>query len=147
LSVRSNRSEGLIGDHGDGVSHQICGKVVLAVLHPRCPVLGRLGRLVHKLLVLNQVWILLVGLAAQESIKLLEAAPCGPVTLGRGHVGLILRAAVPLAEHVGVVALFAEHLGDCRRLEGNVPIRTWEAGGGFANAGRANSGVVATGQQ
>jgi hypothetical protein len=61
----------------------------------------------------RQVGIPLVRLAAEEAVEALEAAADRPVALRRGHVHLVGRAQVPLAEHVRVPsALPHKDLGD-----------------------------------
>ena len=128
-----------VGDHADGMVDQVLGEVIARP--PRASV-----GLLDELLVLHQVGVPLVGLAAQEAVVALEAAAGRPVALGGGHVGLVLGDAVPLAEHVGVVAPLAQHLGDRGRLERDMPVRAREAGGRLGDAGHADRRVVASGQ-
>ena len=136
-----------VGDHRDRTIGQILGQVVVAIFHARRPIRRRLVRLINELLVLHQIGIPLIGLATQEPVVALETATSGPVPLRRRHVGLVLGAAVPLAEHVGVVAALAEHLRDRGRLERDVPVRSREPGGHLADARHPDRGVVATRQQ
>src|SRR5213596_3600231 len=99
------------------------------------------------MVVLDQVWIPLVRLAAEEAVVALEAAAERPLTLRGRHVHLVLRTEVPFSDVVGVPALLAEHLGDVRALEGDVTVRVREAGGGFGDTGHAVRRVVSPGQQ
>jgi len=88
---------------------------VVAVLGQR-----RLGR---RVVVVDQVGIPLVGLAAEEPVVALEAAAERPLPLRRGEVHLVLGAQVPLPDHVGVPATLAQHLGDVGALERDVAVR------------------------
>ena len=66
--------------------------------------LGRGLRLVHRVVVIDQVRIPLVGLRPQEPVPALEPPPGRPVPPRGGDVHLDRRAQVPLADHVGVPA-------------------------------------------
>ena len=134
-----------IGDHPDGAVDEVLGQVVV-VSQTGSPVRRRAVGLIDELLVLDQVRVPLVGLSAEEAVIALKTAAGRPVPLRRGHVRLVLRAAVPLAQHVRVVATLPEHLGDRRRLERNVTVGAGEPGRRLADARHADSGVVTTGQ-
>ena len=66
--------------------------------------LGRKLGLVHRVVVVHQVRVPLVGLRAEEPVEPLKPAAGGPVPPGGGEVHLHRRAQVPLAHHVGVPA-------------------------------------------
>ena len=88
--------------------------------------LGRLRR-GDRMVVVDEVRVPLVRLAAEEAVVALEAAAERPLALRRGEVHLVLGAEMPLADDVGVPAALAEHLGDVRALEGDVAVRVREA--------------------
>src|SRR5262245_7950575 len=111
------------------------GRQVVAVLRHR--------RLLDGVVVVDEVRIPLVRLAAEEPVEPLEAAADRPVALRRGHVHLVGRAQMPLAEHVGVPAALAEHLCDRRALERDVPVRVRVAGRGLGDARHAVRRVIA----
>ena len=115
------------------------GRQVVAVLGHR--------RLLDEVVVVDEVRIPLVRLAAEEAVVALEAAADRPVALRRGHVHLVGGAQVPLAEHVRVPAALAEDLGDRRALERDVAVGVREAGRGLGDAGHAVRRVVAAGEQ
>ena len=125
-------------DELDRLVGEVGGQVVAVLGH---------RRLLHRVVVVDQVRVPLVGLAAQEPVVALEAAADRPVALGRGHVHLVGRDQVPLAEHVGVPAALAQHLGDGGALEGDVAVGVGEPRGRLGDAGHAVGGVVAAGQQ
>jgi hypothetical protein len=107
----------------------------------------RQGWLFDRMVVVDEVGIPLVRFAAEEAVEALEPPPDRPVALRRGHVHLVRRTEVPLAEHVRVPAALAEHLGDRRALERDVAVPVREAGCRFGDAGHPVRGVVAAGQQ
>ena len=108
--------------------------------------LGRL-RLRHRMVVVDEVRIPLVRLAAEEAVVALEPAPERPLALRRGEVHLVLGAEVPLAHVVRVPAALAEDLGDVRALERDVAVRVREAGRRLGDARHPVRRVVAPGQQ
>ena len=138
-----------VGDHADRPVDEIPRQVVLVTeaLRPLLAVLRRVGRLLDELLVLDEIGVPVARLAAQVSVVALEAAPGRPVPLRRCHVRLVLADDVPLSERVRVVALLSEHLGDRRRLGGNVPVRAGEPRGRLGDACHPDRRVVAAGQQ
>ena len=122
--------EGLVGD--------VLGEVVA--------LLRRL-RLVHGMVVVDQVRIPLVRLGPEEAVPALEAPAARPVTPRRSHVHLDGGAEVPLAHHVGVPAQLSQDLGDHAVLgrDHAAPVR--EADRALGDARHAVAAVVATGQQ
>jgi hypothetical protein len=137
--------ERLVGRHHLGVADE-ADRLVGQVLGQVVAVLGAFG-LLGVVVVVDQVGIPLVGLAAEEPVVALEAAAHRPVALGRGHVQLIGRAQMPLAEHVGVPAPFAQHLGDGRALERDVAVGAREPAGRLGDAGHPVGGVVPAREQ
>ncbi len=112
-----------IADELERLVRQVPGQVIAFFRS----ILRWAARLVDRVVIMYQVWIPLVGLGAQEAIEALEASSHRPVALGRGHVHLILGAQMPLAEHIGVEAALAQHLGDVRTLERDMAIGVWKA--------------------
>ena len=108
--------------------------------------LGRRRRL-DRMVVVDEVRIPLVRLAAEEAVVALEAAPERPLALRRREVHLVLGAEMPLAHVVRVPAALAEHLGEVRALERDVAVRVREARGRLGDAAHAVGRVVAAGQQ
>ncbi len=126
-----------VGDKADGLVHQVLGEVVA--------LLRRLGRL-HLVVVVDQLRIVLVGLAAQEAIEALKAAAQRPAVVGSGGRDLVGRGQVPLADGVGVVALLQQHLGQKAVLKGDVAVGAGIAGRTLGDAGHGVGVVVAPGQ-
>ena len=96
---------------------EVGGEVVALVGH---------GRLLDRVVVVDQVRIPLVGLGAEEAVEALEPAPDRPLGLDRRQVHLVLGRQVPLAGHVGVPAPLAQHLGDRPALEWDVAVGAGE---------------------
>ena len=127
-----------------GVEHEL-DRLVGQVLAQVVALLGR-ARLGHRRVVLGQVRIPLVGLAAQEAVEALEAAAQRPaVERPRGRV-LLRGREVPLAEAEGVVALLEQHLRQHPVLERHPAVVAGVAGGQLHDAGHAARVVVAAGQ-
>ena len=95
-------------DHADRLVGEVLREVVA--------LLGRAGR-VDLAVVLHQVGVPLVRLAAEEPVEALEPAPERPAALVRGEVALLTRREVPLPDAVRVVPALDEHLGDEPVLE------------------------------
>ena len=125
-------------DELDRLVGEVRGQVVSVLGH---------GRLVDRVVVVDQVGIPLVGLAAEEAVVALEPAPDRPVALRGGHVHLVGGDEVPLAEHVRVPPTLAEDLGERGALEWDVPVRVRVTRCGLCDAGHPVGGVVAPGQQ
>ena len=117
--------KGPIGSHGFRVLDELqglIGQVSRQVVAFFRSILRRGARLVDRVVIVDQVWIPVVGLGTQEAVEALEATSHRPVTLAGGHVHLILGAQMPLAEHIGVETALAEHLGDVRALERDMAV-------------------------
>ena len=126
-----------IGDELDGLVDQVLGQVVA--------LLGRLGRL-DLVVVVDQVRVVLVGIAAQEAVVALETASQGPAVVGTGGGFQLRWDQVVLADHVGVVALGQQHLREEAILERDIAVIAGVAGGEFRDAGHAIGVVVASGE-
>ena len=136
-----------VADHRDGAVHQIFGQVV--ALFAGQPVLGayRFGRRVDELLILNQVRVVLAGLPAEEPVETFKSPPTWPVALRGCHVGLIRGRQMPFPDGIGVVAAFAEDLGDRCRLERDVTVGTRETHRQIGDTSHADGGVVTSGEK
>ena len=132
------------GDHL-GVLDEL-QRLVGDVLGEVVALLGGL-RLVHRVVVVDQVRVPLVRLGAEEPVEPLEPPADRPVPPGRGDVDLRLRAQVPLADHVGVPAPFGQDLGEHPVLRRDRPARVREPDRGLGDARHRVAGVVPPGQQ
>ena len=119
-----------------GLVDQVRGQVVA--------LLGRRRRL-DLVVVVDQVGIPLAGVAAEEAVEALEAAAQRPAVVGPGRGLLVARRQVPLADHVGVVAVLEQHLGEHAVLERHDAVVAGVAGGELGDAGHAVAVVVAPG--
>ncbi len=90
-------------DEGDGLVREVVRQVV-AVLGP--------GRRLGGMVVVDQVGVVAVGLAAQPAVEALETATERPPTFVGRLVALLAGCEMPLAHGVGVVAPFGENLGE-----------------------------------
>ena len=126
-----------IGDEADGLIHQVFGQVIA--------LFGGLGRL-HLVVIVDQLGIVLVGLAAQEAVEALEAAPQRPAVIRTGGRDLVGRGQVPFADGVGVVAVRQQDLREEAVLERDVGVVAGEAGRAFGDAGHGVGVMVAPGQ-
>jgi hypothetical protein len=75
--------------------------------------------LLLEVVVVDQVGIPLVGLAAEETVAPLEPPAQRPARLPGRQVDLVARGQVPLADRVGVPAALVQHLRDGAVLEGD----------------------------
>ena len=109
-----------VGDELDGLVGQILGQVI--------PLL-RGARRLHLVVVIDQVRMPLAGVAAEEPVEPLEAAPQRP-PVERPGAGLELRRQqVVLADHVRAVAVGQQHLRQEPVLERDLAVVTRVAGG------------------
>ena len=90
-----------VGDEADGLVDQILGQVIALFRG-----LFRLDRMV----VVDQLRIVLMGVAAEEAVVALKAAAERPTVVRPGRRDLIGGRQVPLADGVGVVAALQEDL-------------------------------------
>ena len=95
--------------------------------------LGRRRRL-DLMVVVDQIGVPLAGVAAEEPVEALEAAAERPAVVGPGRGLLAARDQVPLADHVGVVALLEQDLRQEAVLERHVAVVAREAGGELGDA-------------
>ena len=82
----------------------------------------RLRRL-DLVVVVDEVGVVLVRVAAEEAVVALEAAAERPAVVGARGADLLGRRQVPLADAVGGVALLQQHLGEKAVLERDAPLQ------------------------
>ena len=97
-----------VADEFDGPVGDVLGEVIALL---------RGGRRGHRVVVVDQLRIPLVGLAAHESVETFEAAGQRPMPFGGREIGLLQRRQVPFADAVGVAAAFGQHLRQQRGVE------------------------------
>ena len=85
-----------VGDELDRLVDQVLREVVALLGRPR-----RLDRVV----VVDEVGVPLARVPAEEAVEALEAAPERPAVVRAGRRLLVARGQVPLADHVGAVAV------------------------------------------
>ena len=137
--------EGLVRGHRLGVADEL-DRLVNQVRRQVVALLGRI-RLLGGVVVIDQVGIPLVGLAAQEAIEPLKAPAKRPACLPGRQINLVARGQVPLADGIGVPAALAQHLGDGPVLKGDAGREPGETGRGLGDAGHVVGGRVAAGEQ
>ena len=125
-----------IGDELNGLVGQVLGQVVA---------LFRGFRRLDLVVVVHQVGVVLVGVAAQEAIVALEAASQRPAVVGTSGGLQVGGNQVILADHVGVVALCQQHLREEAVLEGNVTVVAGVAGRELSDSSHGVGVVVAPG--
>ena len=125
-----------VGDELDRLVDEVGGEVV-ALLRRR--------RRLDLVVVVDEVGIPLAGVAAEEAVEALEAARQRPAVVGPRRRLLVARRQVPLADHVGVVAVLEQHLGEHAVLERHDAVVAGVAGGELGDAGHAVAVVVAPG--
>ena len=117
------------------------------VLHEVVALFGRLGGL-HRGGALIDGRVVLVGLAADEPVEVLEAPAAGrPGVEGPGRAGLPHRDLVALAELGRRVAVELQRLGQRGRGVGPDRVVPGRRGGDLGDAAHANGVVVAAGEQ
>ena len=109
-----------IGDELDGLVSQVLGQVVA--------LLGRLWRL-DLVVVVDQIRVVLVGVATQEAVVALETTSQRPAVVGTGGGFELGGDQVVLADHVGVVALGQQHLREEAVLKRDLAVIPGVAGG------------------
>ena len=139
------RVEGLVRRHRLGVADEL-DRLVDQVGRQVVALLGRVG-LLGEVVVVDQVGIPLVGLAAQEAVEPLEPPAQRPARLPGRQVDLVARGQVPLADRVGVPAPLVQDLGDGAVLEGDPGREPGEARRCLGDAGHVVGGRVAPGEQ
>ena len=103
--VEQERAIGRVGPQVGEVADRPVGEVLREVV----ALLGRRGW-VDLVVVVHQVGVVLVGLAAEEAVEALEPPPQGPAVAWCAHRHVAGRGEVPLAHGVRRVAAADEHL-------------------------------------
>ena len=125
-----------VGDEPDRLVDQVLGEVVA--------LFRRLGRF-DLVVVVDQVGVPLAGVAAEESVEPLEPAAQWPPVVRADRGFLVARGQVPLADHVGVVAVFEEDLREEPVLHRHDAVVAGVSGGEFGDRGHAVGVVIAAG--
>ena len=127
-----------VGDEADRFVRQIFGQVVAFF--------RRLLRL-HRVVVVNQLGIILVRLAAEKTVEALEAAAQRPAIVRACSRDLVRRREVPFADGIRVVAVLQEDLREETVFERDVAVAAGITGGAFGNAGHGIRVMVAAGKK
>ena len=98
------------------------------------------------MVVIDQFWVILVGFAAQETVKTLKAAPQRPAVVRSCGGDLVSGGQVPFADCVGIVAVLQKHLGEEAVLKGDISVRPRVPGRSLSDASHSIGMVVAPGQ-
>ena len=103
-----------VGDKLNRLIGQVFGQVIA---------FGGRFRRFDLVLVVDEIRVVLVGVAAEEPVVAIEAATKWPTVVRAGGRDLVGRRQVPLANGVGVVALLMQDLGEKAVFEWDVAIR------------------------
>ena len=126
-----------VGDEADRLVGEVRGQMVA---------LFRGFRRLDLMIVVDEVGIILMRVAAEKAVIALEAAPERPSVIGAGGADLFGRRQVPLADAVGGVALLQQHFGQKPVLERDRAIAAGIAGRSFGDAGHRIGVMIAAGQ-
>ncbi len=126
-----------VGDEGHRLVHEVFGQVIA--------LFGRLLGL-DGVIVVDQLGIVLMGVAAEKPVVPLEPAPERPPVVRASRGNLVRRRQVPLAERVRVVSVLQQDLGQHPVLERDVAVPAGIAGGPFRDARHRVRMVIAAGQ-
>ena len=116
------------------------------VLRQVVAVLGQTGRC-DGVIVVDEFGIPLVGLAAHEAVEPFESPRQRPMSFGGGEIGLLQRSQMPLADAIGVVAVFGEDFRQQRGVVRDASVAAREPVGELLDGRHADGGGVASGQQ
>ena len=125
-----------VGDELDGLVGQVLGQVVA--------LFGGAGRL-DLVVVVDQLWVPLAGIPAQEAVEALEAAPERPAVERPGRRFEFRGHQVVLADHVGAVAVLLQHLGQEPVLERDAAVIAGVSGRQLVDRCRGVRVVIAPG--
>ena len=128
----------MVTEHAERLIGEILGEVIP---------LFRAVRLVDELVVVDQVRIPLVGLAAEEAVEAIEALLQRPLLARRARGDVLLRHVVILAEPERAPAVVLEDLRHRRALERDASVRAGEAVRALGDRRHAVQVMVAAGQQ
>ena len=103
-----------------------------------------LGRL-DLVIVVNQVGIILMRVAAEEAVVAIEAASQRPAVIGAGCADLLGGSQMPFPDAVGVIAMLKQDLGEEAILERDRAVAAWIARRAFRDAGHRIRMMIASG--
>ena len=125
---------------------QEANRVVGQVLGQVIAILRRLGRR-DEMIVVGQLGVELIGLAAEEAVVAVEAALQRPLVERTGLRGFLHWREMPLAQREGRVVLVAQHFGDGRRVARDRPAHVRIARVEVADRTHADCVMISPGQQ
>ena len=128
----------MVTEHAERLIGEILGEVIS---------LFRAVRLVDELVVVDQVRIPLVGLAAEEAVEAIEALLQRPLLARRAGRDVLLRDVVILAEPERAPAVVLEDLRHRRALERDASVRAGEAVRALGDRRHAVQVMVAAGEE
>ena len=128
----------MVAEHAQRFIRQILGEVIA---------LFRAVRLVDELVVVDEIRIPLVGLAAEKAVEAIEALLQGPLLPRRTRGDVLLRHVVILAEPERTPPVVLEDLRHRRALERNASVRAGESVRTLGNRRHAVQVMVASGQE
>jgi hypothetical protein len=126
-----------VGDEADSLVSKIGGEVIA---------LFRRFRRLDLMIVVDEVGIILMRVAAEKSVIALEAPPERPAVIRAGRADLFGRRQVPFAKAIGLVALLQKHLGQKAVLERDRAIAAGITGRALGDAGHGVGMMIAAGQ-
>ena len=126
-----------VGDEADRLVGEIRGEVIAFL---------RRFRRLDLMIVVDEVGIILMGVAAEKAIIALEAAPERPAVIRAGGADLLGWRQMPLADAIGGVALLQQHVGQKAVLERDRAIAAGVAGRALGDAGHGVRVMIAAGQ-
>jgi hypothetical protein len=109
--------------------------------------LFRAVRLVDELVVVDEIRIPLIGLAAEEAVEAIEALLQRPLRARCARGDILLGHVVILAEPEGAPAVVLEDLRHRGTLQRDAPVRAGESIGPLGDRGHAIQVMVAPGQK
>ena len=128
----------MVAEHAERLVGQILGEVI--------PLFRAVG-LVDELVVVDEVRIPLVGLAAEEAVEAIEALLQRPLLARCARGDVLLRHVVILAEPERAPAVVLEDLRHRRALQRDAPVRAGESVGALGDRRHAVEVMVAAGQE
>ena len=126
-----------VGYEADSLIGQVLGQMVTF--------LGRLGWL-YPVVVVSQIRIVLVGVAAQEAIVTLETAAEGPAVVRAGGRDLVGRRQMPFADSEGIVTVLQQHFRQEAVLKWDITVVAGKTGRGLSDGGHGVGVMIAAGQ-
>ncbi len=128
----------LIANHRDRLVGEVLGEVVALL---------RAVRLVDEPVVLDEVRIPVVGLAAEEAVEAIETFLERPLLAAGAGGNVLLGDVVVLAQPERAEAVLLENLADGGALGGKAAVRAGKSVGTLRDAGHAVDVMVASGQK